>query len=82
MAGNLYKSITGAGNAAQPQMNWQQMMQQLRQNPAQMMKQAGYNVPDGMNNPQQIVQHLMQSGQLSTGRLSQLQQMAKMFGRR
>lgn len=54
-----------------------QMLQQLRQNPAQMLSGAGYNVPQGMTDPRQIVNHLMQSGQLTQGRLAQLQNMAR-----
>ena len=60
----------------QPQMNPMQMLGQLRSNPASVLQQAGLNIPAGMNNPQQIVQHLLQSGQVGQGRLMQAQQMA------
>lgn len=72
----------GGSQAAQQQMNPMQMMGQLRSDPAKMLGQAGFNIPAGMNNPQQIVQHLMQSGQLPQGRLQQAMQMAQMMGRR
>lgn len=72
----------GGSQAAQRQMNPMQMMRQLRSDPAKMLGQAGFNIPAGMNNPQQIVQHLMQSGQLPQGRLQQAMQMAQMMGRR
>ncbi len=57
------------------QPNPMQALQQLRQNPAAMLRQKGLNIPDGMMNPQQIVQHLVQSGQVSNGRLQQVMQM-------
>ena len=60
-------------------MNPMQMMNQLRSNPSAVLKQRGLNVPMGMNNPQQIVQHLIQSGQVPNARLQQIMQM---MGRR
>lgn len=41
-----------------------QMLQQLRANPAQVLQQAGLNIPQGMNDPNAIIQHLLQSGQV------------------
>lgn len=64
-----------------PQMNPMQMLQQLRQNPAQMLRQAGLNVPDNLNDPNQIIQHLMNSGQVSQQRYEQARQMAAQFKR-
>lgn len=64
-----------------PQMNPMQMLQQLRQNPAQMLRQAGLNVPDNLNDPNQIIQHLMNSGQISQQRYEQARQMAAQFRR-
>lgn len=64
-----------------PRMNPMQMLQQLRQNPAQMLRQAGLNVPDNLNDPNQIIQHLMNSGQISQQRYEQARQMAAQFKR-
>lgn len=61
----------------QQQMNPQQVMQQLRSNPAAMLKQRGLNIPAGMTNPQQIVQHLVNSGQIPNARLQQVMQMMR-----
>ena len=61
--------------------NPQQMLQQLRSNPAAMLKQAGLNIPDGMNDPNQIVNHLLQSGQVSNQRLQMAQRMMGMLRR-
>ena len=63
----------------QAPMNPMQMMAQLRSNPAAVLKQRGLNVPDGMNDPQQIVQHLISSGQISN---NALQTAMQMMGRR
>lgn len=56
------------------QRNPQQMLQQLRADPAGMLKQRGLNIPQGMTNPQQIVSHLMQTGQISNPRFQQAMQ--------
>lgn len=64
-----------------PQMNPMQMLQQLRQNPAQMLRKAGLNVPDNLNDPNQIIQHLMNSGQISQQNYERARQMAAQFRR-
>lgn len=68
-----------------PQMSFQDAMRQLQQNPAQMIKQAGYNVPDEYaSNPQQAVMHLIQSGQVGGPMMRMVQPMLNrlMGGRR
>lgn len=64
------------------QSNPMQMLQQLRSNPVGMLKQAGYNIPDGMNSPQQMVNHLIQSGQVPQARYQRVMQMFSHMGRR
>ena len=60
------------------QQNPMQMLQQIRQNPAAILQKAGLNIPAGMSDPQQIIQHLMQSGQVSQSRYQQaMQQMMR-----
>lgn len=73
---------TAAPNA--PQMNFQDAMKQLQSNPAQLMKQAGFNVPDEIaNNPQASVMHLIQSGQVGGPMMRMVQPMLnRMMGRR
>ena len=61
-------------------MNPMQMLSQLQSNPTALLRQAGYNIPDNLNSPQAIIQHLMTSGQLSQQQLNQAQQMAQSFG--
>ena len=57
------------------QTNPMQMMQQLRADPAGFLRQAGLNVPAGITDPQQMINHLMQSGQVSQQRYQQAMQM-------
>lgn len=61
-------------------MNPMTLLTQLRQNPLGVLRQRGFNVPDNLTNPQAIIQHLMNSGQVSQQQLSQAQAMAQMFG--
>lgn len=56
------------------QRNPMQMLQQLRSNPVNVLKQAGYNIPNGMNNPQQMVNYLLQSGQVPQFKYQQAMQ--------
>ena len=74
---SLYESI-----GTQPkQPNFQQALSHLRGDPAGTLKAAGLNIPDGMSDPQQIVNHLLQSGQVPQNRLTMAMRMMGM-GRR
>jgi len=54
----------------------QPSLQQLQQNPIGMAKQAGFNIPENLaNNPQAMVQHLIQTGQVSNPMLSRIMPM-------
>ena len=61
--------------------NPMQILQQLRQSPVQFIRQAGYNVPENLSDPNQIIQHLMNSGQVSQDAYNQARQMAAQFRR-
>lgn len=67
-----------------PQMTMQDAMRQLQANPAQMIKQAGYKVPDEIaNNPQAAVMHMIQTGQINGPMMRRIQPMLNMLmGRR
>ena len=52
-----------------------QMINQLRQNPMSVLSRAGLNIPQGMNDPNQIIQHLVQSGQVPQERYNQVMRM-------
>lgn len=62
-----------------PRMNPIQMLQQLQQNPVQFLKQVGLNIPDNLNSPNDIIQHLMNSGQVSQEAYNRARQMAAQF---
>lgn len=66
MANSLYNQFNKGPN-----------LNELKKDPSSVLKRAGYNIPSGMNDPRQIVQHLLQSGQVGNGRLAQIQQMAR-----
>lgn len=61
--------------------NPMQLLQQLRKNPVQFLRQAGLNVPDNLTSPNDIIQHLMNSGQITQQRYEQARQMAAQFRR-
>lgn len=61
-------------------MNFMQMFGQFRQNPTQFLIQQKFNIPQNMaNNPQAIVQHLLDSGQISQQQVNQARQMLPQF---
>jgi hypothetical protein len=56
-------------------------MQMLQQNPAHVLNQAHWNAPQNMmGNPQQIVNHLVQSGQVPQSWLNAAIQKAESMG--
>lgn len=79
---SLFDSLGGNNAHANAPANPMQMLSQLKGNPSQMLKQAGYNIPANMNNPQEIINHLLNSGQVNNSRLNMAQQIARQFGRR
>lgn len=69
---SLFDKLNG-----QPQMN----MQQLKNDPVGMAKQAGYNIPQNLaGNPKAMVQHLIQSGQVSNPMLQKIMPMLNKLG--
>lgn len=52
-----------------------QMLGNLTQNPMQVLSQCGLNVPSNINNPQEIIQHLLNTGQINQEQVNQAQQM-------
>ena len=79
---SLFDSLGGNNVLSNAPTNPMQMLSQLKGNPAQMLQKAGYNIPANMNNPQEIINHLLNSGQVNNSRLNMAQQMARLFGRR
>lgn len=83
MANPLYKAFVGGNKPAQPA-NIQDALRQLQSNPAQMIRNAGYNVPDEIiNNPQATVMHLLQTGQIGGPMMQRIQPMlSQLLGRK
>ena len=73
---NLFDKLAGKGPSRPPdgqqQMNPMQAMQnevgQVKAHPGSYLKAKGFNIPDGMTDPGQITQYLIQSGQIGNGR--------------
>lgn len=76
MANPFFSALGGGGNT----MNPMQMLSQLRSNPLAMLQKAGYNIPQNLNDPQAIIQHLMNSGQITQQQMNNAQRMANQFG--
>lgn len=73
MANPLYQELNRKVNA-------QDALRELKSNPAQLIKQAGYRVPANMaNNPQSAVMYLLQSGQVSNPMMNML---GRLIGRK
>lgn len=82
MANPLFNQLAGASTPSpQPQMtNMNEQIAQLKSNPAQMIRNAGYNVPDEIaNDPQATVLHLIQSGQIGGPMMQRIQPMLNML---
>lgn len=62
------------------QMQLMQMVQQLKGNPAQFLGQYGIQIQPGMNDAQQIVQQLLNSGRVTQAQVNQARQLAMNSG--
>ena len=51
---------------------------QFKKNPMAMLNKR-FNIPQGMNDPNEIINHLMNTNQINRNQLNQIQQMANMF---
>ena len=67
MASPLYQQF-------QPHNNMLNMLTQFKQNPIGMLSQR-FNIPQNMNNPNDILQHLLNSGQVSQEQVNRVMQM-------
>ena len=54
--------------------NLLQIISQFKQNPMQVLAQR-YNIPQGVNSPQDIIQHLLNTGQISQQQVNSAMQM-------
>lgn len=58
MSSPLYQQLQPKGN------NMLNMIQQFRENPMSFLSRK-FNIPQNMNNPNDIIQHLLNSGQVT-----------------
>ena len=59
-----------------------QALQQFKANPAQMLLQRKLNVPQNMmNDPSAIINHLLQTGQISQDQINAAYQMMQRFSK-
>lgn len=58
----------------QPQNNFVSMLNQFKQNPVAMLSKR-YNIPQDMNDPNQILQHLLNTNQVSQAQVNKVMQM-------
>ena len=54
------------------------MLNQFKQNPMAILAQR-FNLPQNINNPQDIINHLLSSGQINQNTVDQATQMKKQF---
>ena len=67
---NFFNMFGAQGN------RMQQMMQQLQQDPRSMIQKAGVQIPEEMiGNPQEMVMHLINSGQVSSPMMQRIMPM-------
>ena len=55
-------------------MNIQELVNQFRQNPIQMLCRK-YNIPENLNDPNAIIQHLLNTNQVTQAQVNQAMQM-------
>ena len=72
MSNSVFEALSGGKPQQVQPMNPMQMVQKIRSDPTGFLRQSGYNIPDGMNDPQQIISHLLQSGQVQPNRYRQV----------
>lgn len=74
MANPLYQSMRGQ------QPNIVSALQNLKQNPMQFLMQRKFNIPQNISNdPNAIIQHLMNTGQVSQQQYNRASSMARQF---
>ena len=62
-------------------MNMQEQLRQLQSNPREFIQRAGLNIPEEMmNDPKQMVMHLINTQQVGGGKLQQIMQMVRQMG--
>lgn len=60
----------------------EEALREIKADPVGVLRQHGLNVPAGITDPMQMVNHLIQTGQVVGPRLQMVQQMIGRMGRR
>lgn len=68
----IFDSLVGGSRRIQngsrnQRMSYQQMLSELKSNPNGIVNQSNFSVPNGMTDPREIVNYLMNSGQVGNG---------------
>ena len=56
-----------------------QMLNQIKSNPMAFLQQRGISIPQGMNNPNDIINYLMKTGKVSQAQYNAAVNKAQMF---
>lgn len=71
---SLFESL-GNSKTRQSVPNMKEALEQIKANPHDVLEKAGLKVPSGMNDASQIINYLLQSGQVSNPRLQMAQRL-------
>lgn len=78
---SIFEKLHQQGQQQPRQISQEEMRTEIgriQADPGAYLQQRGFTIPQGMTDPRQITQHLLQSGQVGQGRL---QQVMRMLGR-
>ena len=70
--GFLNKGITAPAQQGQRNLSFQEAMSMVRQDPVGMLRKKGYNVPDNMTTPEQIIPYLLSTNQVTQDGINQM----------
>lgn len=77
---SIFENLAKTPQKTPQKTSMDQAMNELRAHPADIIKQAGFNVPDSIsNNPQAAVMHLIQTGQIKTPMMQRIQPMLNLL---
>lgn len=78
---SIFEKLHQQGQQQPRQISQEEMRTEIgriQADPGAYLQQRGFTIPQGMTDPRQITQHLLQSGQVGQSRL---QQVMRMLGR-
>jgi hypothetical protein len=56
-----------------------QMVQSIQQNPVQFLQSRGFNIPQNINDPNSIIQYLMNTGQVTQDQYQNVRRMMQPY---